>query len=64
MIPQIIIPAYVVLVSVGAPIIRAVQMKRGLPGFSKWSEFWSMWSVDLFVKLALLALLYWGGFWN
>lgn len=63
-VPQIIIPAYLLLVSIGTPLTRAVLMRRKVKGFSPWSEFWKTWAFDTVLKIILVCVLYIGGFWN
>ena len=62
--PQIIIPAYLVLVALGAPVLRTVLIRRGNKGFTPWPDFWAKWGFDLFNKTVLVCVLYIGGFWN
>lgn len=63
-VPQLIVAAYLILVAVGAPILRLIMIKNGAKGFVVWREFWSKWSVDLIMKISLVCLLFWGGFWG
>lgn len=63
-VPQMILAAYLVIVIVGAPILRKIMIKRGATGFVSWRDFWSTWSADVVGKIVLVAILFWGGFWG
>lgn len=61
---QWVIAAYLTAVVVGTPFLRYQMMNSGAQGFVPWRDFWSTWAIDALSKLALVALLYWGGFWS
>lgn len=62
---QWIIAGYLTAVLVGTPVLRSVMMsKDGAAGFVPWREFWAKWGTDAATKVALVAVLYWGGFWS
>ncbi|TDW21056.1 hypothetical protein EV128_12225 [Rhizobium azibense] len=60
---QWIVAVYLPLVTVGVPLLRYLMMDSGARGFVPWREFWSKWGGDFALKLALVGLLFWGGFW-
>lgn len=62
--PQWFVAGYVVLVLIGTPVVRAIQIRRGSKGFGPWGEFWGLWSVDFVIKLVLVVVLFFGGFWG
>lgn len=66
--PQLIIASYIAFVLLATPLIRLISIRygerTGQYAFVSWKEYWGKWSVDAFIKAALIGLLYWGGFWG
>lgn len=63
-IPQLLLAGYLAGLTTGVPVVRYVQMKRGGKGFIPWRDFWAKWAGDLFFRLVLVTVLFWGGFWS
>lgn len=61
--PQWILAVYLAAMVIGPPIARYLMIDGGAKGFNSWREYWGKWSADFFGKVALVAILYWGGFW-
>jgi len=61
---QMVLAGYLAIVSCGPPVVRAAMIRQGATGFVPWREFWSKWGAGFAVRLALAAVLYWGGFWS
>lgn len=61
---QWIIAGYLTVVAIGAPALRSLMIKSGAKGFVPWGEFWAKWGSDVTTKVALVAVLFWGGFWS
>lgn len=61
---QWVISGYIALVAIGAPVARTIQIRRGVDGFGPWNDFWGKWSADVGVKIILVVILYFGGFWG
>lgn len=60
---QWIVAAYLTAVVIGTPVLRSLMISSGAKGFVPWRDFWGKWSIDFLIKVALVAVLYWGGFW-
>lgn len=61
--PQMVVYGYLFLTVTGTPALRFAMMRSGGRGFVSWGDFWKTWTIDALLKLALVACLYFGGFW-
>jgi len=60
---QWVIAVYLILIIIGAPVARYLMIDSGATGFIPWRAFWGKWTADVFGKIVLVAVLFWGGFW-
>ncbi len=62
--PQLVLAGCLLAIVIGTPASRLIMMRFGATGFVPWREFWPIWTADVFGKIVLVAILFWGGFWG
>ncbi len=61
---QWVLATIFVLITVMPPLIRQVWLRQGAKPARSTVEYWGDWAGMLMVRLGLVVMLYWGGFWS